>query len=193
LATVQPDLDVELTEAEIVPFTMGGNSVVTSEATEVVEEANKAVAKMTPAPAASPNPMPVKDMTQTVALDAMMRDVIADALSVARTVGRTISLSYDMGERTVSERCASDLQSRLGQALSQIIRQSMSDDRVGHIDINLAGEQLHIMAGTTAMRVAIHPQTAPKTKPLISPETEKDLRAQLNSLMDPVSLHETAS
>jgi len=47
----------------------------------------------------------------------------------------------------------------------------MSDDRVGHIDINLAGEQLHIMAGTTALRVAIDPKTAPKPKPLITAET----------------------
>jgi len=77
--------------------------------------------------------------------------------------------------------------------LSLIIRQSMSDDRVGHIDINLAGEQLHIMAGTTALRVAIDPKTAPKPKPLITAETEQGLRAQLNALMDPISLHETAS
>jgi len=69
----------------------------------------------------------------------------------------------------------------------------MTEDRVGHIDINLAGEQLHIMAGTTALRVAIDPQSAPKTKPLISAETEQGLRAQLNALMDPISLHETAS
>lgn len=199
LATVQPDLDVELAEAEIVPFTKGDSSAVMAEAPgkveDVVEDAKEAIAEITPAPVPPPasNRTPTKDISQTVALDAMMRDVIADALSVARSVDRTISLSYDMGERTVSENCASDLQTRLGQALSQIIRQSMSDDRVGHIDINLAGEQLHIMAGTTAMRVAIHPQTAPKTNPLISPETEKDLRAQLNSLMKPISLHETAS
>lgn len=128
-----------------------------------------------------------------VTLDAMMRDVVADALSVARHVGRTISLSYDMGDKTVTEDCAEDLCSRLGQALSQIIRQSLAKDRIGHIDINLAGEQLHIVTGTTALRVAIDREDAPAAKPLITPETEQGLRAQLNALLDPISIHETAS
>ncbi len=131
--------------------------------------------------------------TSSVTLDAVMRDVIADALSVARSVGRTISLSYDMGEKSVSDTLAADLRQRLGQALSQIIRQALSDDRVGHIDINLAGEQLHIMAGTTAMRVALKPKKVSLPKPLITTETEQGLREQLNALMDPLSLHETAS
>jgi hypothetical protein len=131
--------------------------------------------------------------TETVALDAMMRDVIADALSVARSINRTISLSYDMGERTVSENVANDLRHRIGKALSQIIRQALTDDRVGHIDINLAGEQLHIMAGTTAMRVAIVPDAIPRRKPLITTETEQGLRAQLDALLDPITFHETAS
>jgi len=122
-----------------------------------------------------------------------MRDVIADALSVARSVERTISLSYDMGERVVSETRAAELRVRLGKTLSQIIRQSLSDDRVGHIDINLAGRQLHIMAGSTAVRLAIDPKHAPAAKPLITAETEQDLRDQLSSLMDPMSVSETAS
>ena len=197
LATVQPDIDVELTEAEIVPFTKADRSNAIAETPEavdeVVEDAIETIAETNQTSVTVPKSMPSKDINQTVALDAMMRDVIADALSVARSVDRTISLSYDMGELTVSESCASDLQTRLGQALSQIIRQSMTDDRVGHIDINLAGEQLHIMAGTTALRVAIDPKTAPKPKPLITAETEQGLRAQLNALMDPISLHETAS
>ena len=129
----------------------------------------------------------------SITLDAMMRDVIADALSVARTVGRTISLSYDMGDRSVTLQRAENLRLRLGQALSQIIRQSMTDDRVGHIDVNLAGEQIHILTGKTAVRVAIDPLSAPAAKPLITPETEQGLRSQLNALMDPISMRETAS
>jgi hypothetical protein len=129
-----------------------------------------------------------------VTLDAMMRDVVADALSVARNVGRTISLSYDMGDRTLTEAGAETLRRRLGEALSQIIRQSLAKDRIGHIDINLAGEQLHIVTGTTAVRVAIDPSRAPAAaKPLITKETEQGLRTQLNALLDPVSIHETAS
>ena len=138
---------------------------------------------------------PTAEPALSVTLESMMRDVIADALSVARLVGRTISLSYDMGNRTISHSQAESLSDRLNKALSQIIRQSLTEDRVGHIDINLAGEQLHIIAGTTAMRVAISPETAskPDVKPLITDETEQGLRAQLHLLMDPRSLHETAS
>lgn len=128
-----------------------------------------------------------------IALDAMMRDVVADALSVARSVGRTISLSYDMGEKTINETRAEDLRGRLGKALSQIIRHSLTDDRIGHIDINIAGKQLHIVTETTALRVAIDPTDAPVAKPLITKETEQGLRAQLNALLDPISVHETAS
>ena len=114
----------------------------------------------------------------SVTLDSMMRDVIADALSVARSVGRTISLSYDMGNKTVSNAQSENLRDRLGQALSQIIQQSLTEGRVGHIDINLAGEQLHIIAGTTAMRLAIDPKATSKAtkKPLITSEAEQGLR-----------------
>ena len=135
----------------------------------------------------------VIDESPLVTLDAMMRDVVADALSVARSVGRTISLSYDMEDRSTSETRAENLRGRLGKALSQIIRQSLTNDRIGHIDVNVAGEQLHIMTGTTALRVAIDPEEAPAAKPMITKESEKGLRAQLNALLDPVSMHETAS
>lgn len=189
LDAVKPDADLISIEADILPFAQ--NTVETAlspsvETTPDMSEDASARPKTVP-PAAAP---PVEPK---IALDGMMRDVIAEALSVARSVDRTISLSYDMGDRAVTESCAADLHKRLTIALSQIIRQSMAADRVGHIDINLAGEQLHIMAGTTAMRLAIDPSQKPKTKPLITAETEQGLRAQLNALMDPISLHETAS
>ena len=179
---------MEITPLDITPIE---SEPVESERVESTSVESPNALDMPSSASAEPEP--------SVALDAMMRDVIADALSVARVVGRTISLSYDMGDRTISHSQAENLSGRLGQALSQIIRESLSEDRVGHIDINLAGEQLHIIAGTTAMRVAITPKTAvetasaPEVKPLITPETEQGLRAQLRSLMDPRSLHETAS
>lgn len=199
LETVKPDLDLELIsmDADIVPFVKAETKQAVKEITfgdmDVVDDSFTPAAVDAVRPAASR-----VDSGPSVALDAMMRDVIADALSVARTIGRTISLSYDMGDRTVSDIRANDLRARLGQALSQIIRQSLTEDRVGHIDINLAGEQLHIMAGTTAIRVAIDPKnapnkSAPKPNPRITEETEQGLRAQLHALMDPISLHETAS
>jgi len=129
-----------------------------------------------------------------IALDMIMRDVVAEALSVARTANRTISLSYDMADAQISEDLSADLQARLGAALSQIIRQALPEGRVGHIDVNYAGEQLHIMAGTTALRVAIDPNAVtPPSKPLITPETEQGLRAQLAALMDTQTTMNNAS
>ena len=211
LEGVQPDyapLSIE-TEAEIVSIESGARPTSTSQTfsdpiqaepiqAEPIQDIDGApniaplvLAKADRAKPVSATQIEADDLSVT--LDAMMRDVIADALSVARTVGRTISLSYDMGERSETPERAENLRLRLGQALSQIIRQSMTDDRVGHIDINLAGEQIHILTGKTAIRVAIDPLSAPAAKPLITPQTEQGLRSQLNALMDPISLHETAS
>ena len=187
LETVQPSLDPLIGNADIIPFTKTDLPETAEDISVEVEEISETLEISEPFAPASIEKSP------SVALDDMMRDVITDALSVARSVGRTISLSYDMGERTVSDLRAADLRTRLGKILSQIIRQSMTDDRVGHIDINLAGEQLHIMAGTTAVRLAVDPENTPKPKPLITPETEQGLRAQLNALMDPIALHESAS
>lgn len=189
LDTVRPDSQDVHIDADIVPFVKAETAEPVSEIIVDDVTADQDII-ISSAPVKSTATV---ETEPSIALDAMMRDVIADALSVARSVGRTISLSYDMGDRMVGEVRAADLQGRLSQALSQIIRQSLTEDRVGHIDINLAGDQLHIMAGTTAVRIAIDPENAPKAKSLITAETEQGLRAQLNALMDPVSLHETAS
>lgn len=140
-------------------------------------------------------PPTAKRMTgPKVPLETVMRDIVADALSVARKTGRTISLSYDMEDAQIDEDLSEDLRVRLGTALSQIIRQALPEGRVGHIDVNIAGEQLHIMAGTTALRVAIDPNAVkPATKPLITQDTEQGLRAQLAALMDPEDNFGTAS
>ena len=187
LETVQPDRDDVAMEADVIPF-------VKLDAPDLSDEISVdpfKIPEASPANEVTLTPAPSIETGQMVALDAMMRDVIADALSVARSVGRTISVSYDMGERSVSAGRAEDLRGRMGQALSQIIRQSLTDGRVGHIDVNLAGEQLHVMTSTTAIRVAIEPKVALETKPLITDETEPGLRAQLHALMDPIALHET--
>ena len=193
LETIQPDRDVASMDADVIPF-------ITAETPNLSENMSEEISveafKIPEESTAVNTPIlqnPQINSGLIIALDAMMRDVIADALSVARSVGRTISVSYDMGERTVSTERAEDLRVRLGQALSQIIRQSLTEDRVGHIDINLAGEQLHIMTSKTAIRVAIDPQNAPKSKPLITDQSEPGLRAQLHALMDPKALNETAS
>ncbi len=197
LETVKPDIELASSEtavidrdlfaqtSEIVPFAK-------HEASESPALDSAAPTRVAPPTTDLPKTT-LKDDSPVVTLDSMMRDVIADALSVARSVERTISLSYDMGERSLSEFRANELRTRLNNALSQIIRQSMTDDRVGHIDINLAGEQLHIMAGTTALRIAIEPSNAPVPKQVITDESESGLRAQLHALMDPSSLQGSAS
>lgn len=201
--TASPDLDVDLDidlgaqinvdlEAAIVPFIR----------TEAIETLSESPATLSESSAEAPSEQklapvlpeaPPMDDSPVVALDAMMREVIAEALSVARSVNRTISLSYDMGERVITELRANELRGRLGNALSQIIRQSLTEDRVGHIDVNLAGEQLHIMAGTTALRVAIDPANAPAATESLETEMEQGLSAKLVSLMDPASLRGSAS
>lgn len=139
-------------------------------------------------------PAPPRESGPQIALEIVMRDVVADALSVARSNGRTISLSYDMGDAQISEDMSESLRLRLGKALSQIIRQALPEGRVGHIDVNIAGEQMHILAGRTAMRVAIDSENTPAPgKPLITQETEDGLREQLAALMDPNDNFGTAS
>jgi hypothetical protein len=193
LETVQPDWAAASMDADIVPFVKAAAPIVIEEPSVDAFSLPDISPVVDDEPSPAPLTAPRIDTGPSVTLDAMMRDVIADALSVARSVERTISVSYDMGERTVSAEWADDLRGRLGQALSQIIRQSLTEDRVGHIDINLAGEQLHIMTGTTAIRVAIDPPMTKKPKPRITDDTEAGLRAQLHALMDPIALHETAS
>jgi uncharacterized membrane protein len=153
------------------------------------EPALESVPTLAPAPTMIEIRKPQTVETVQVALDGLMRDIVSDALATARQVGRTISLSYDMEDASICETLAPDLRARLGLAMNQIIRESLPEGRVGHIDINLAGEQLHIMAGTTALRVAIDPATvAAPAKPLINAATEQGLRAQLDALMDPTDL-----
>ena len=207
LDALQPETADAEREAEILSFDRA-EKTKTSEITlaETLTDAFNLEVEATPQPNEEPAPVHISTASDTtitrekyedsltVTLDAMMRDVVADALSVARSAGRTISLSYDMNEKAITETRAQDLRIRLGKALSQIIRQSLTADRIGHIDINIAGEQLHIVTGTTAVRVAIDPNDAPASvKPLITKETEQGLRAQLDALLDPMSIHETAS
>ena len=90
-----------------------------------------------------------------------------------------------MGEVLIAEHKSDSVRTRLGGALSQIIHQALQDDRAGHIDINVAGNQIHIMAGLTAMRVAIDPeQVQAPSKRRISVEVEQGLRTQLAALLD---------
>jgi len=171
-------------ESEVIAFSTPIRTDVSDEIElEEVEVTAEEIAPKTPAPIAQTTSIyTAADIT----LESLMRDVVADALSVARSASRTISLSYDMGETQLAEDKCEDLRLRLGRALARIIRESLPEGRVGHIDINAAGEQLHIMAGTTALRVAIDAADQPvqTPRPMITPETEDDLRAQLDALMD---------
>lgn len=193
LETVQPDQDVATSNADVIPFVQASSLELPEDISEEISVESFKIPDMPPVSEGSPSPKPQINTGPMITLDAMMRDVIADALSVARSIGRTISVSYDMGERSVSSETAEDLRGRMGHALSQIIRQTLTDDRVGHIDVNLAGDQLHVMTSKTAIRVAIEPKSPQKSNPRITDETEPGLRAQLHALMDPIAMNETAS
>jgi len=178
----------DVDRSDIVPFP----SQIARDDASNVQDDTFAIPAAVSVPLAPPVAKPIAG--PKIPLESVMRNVVADALSVARQTGRTISLSYDMEEAEIAEDLCENLRSRLGTALAQIIRQALPEGRVGHIDINIAGEQLHVMAGTTALRVALDPKavkTAPK--PLITQETEQGLRAQLAALMDPEDNFGTAS
>jgi len=185
IEAVHPDTMINPIEAEVVDLTLDMSDPIDAfDRTNEVDVLDQQPVLIPTKPAFKrADRAPIDNIR--IPLENLMRDVVADALSVARSIGRTISLSYDMGEAQIDEGKKDSLRLRLGSALSQIIHQALQDDRAGHIDINVAGNQIHIMAGLTAMRVAIDPeQNQAPSKPRISVEVEQGLRTQLNALLD---------
>ena len=177
--TVHPETNIDPVEADIIVL-----NAKLSDPIDAFEHQEEQAVLPTKNPTVQITDRTASDDIQ-IPLESLMRDVVADALSVARSIGRTISLSYDMGEVQIDENKSDSVRTRLGGALSQIIHQALQDDRAGHIDINVAGNQIHIMAGLTAMRVAIDPEQAQSpSKPRISVEVEQGLRTQLAALLD---------
>ncbi len=163
--------------------------------------------------------IPTKSIIQ-IPLEYVLRDAIQDALSIARISGKTISVSYDVGQGQIGEADIASLEKRLCEGLRALILQSLPQDGVGHIDINLRGENMVIFSkykqprllpqGLIARKTAngcevslplilkeppqipldVHGQdvlSQPdhlEAKAMITPDTEQQLRAQLNSLMD---------
>lgn len=145
-------------------------------------------------------------------LESVMRDVVQDALSIARMRAKTISISYDVGETELTEADLDQLQVRLSQSLRALIFETLPSTTVGHIDIEIAGDELCVKAQGPVpqfipkpnrlsrdgdkvslylpLRQAItthqnQPPKARRIKPMITDETEAEIRQQLAQLMEP--------
>jgi len=82
--------------------------------------------------------------TQQIPLEYVLRDAIQDALSIARMSGKTISISYDVGQTHIDQTHINSLELRLCEGLRALILQSLPQDGMGHIDINLRGDDMVI-------------------------------------------------
>ena len=187
-------------EARVLKQLMGDNTVAAREAEPVSKPAPKAEEKLSSGPK---HP-----------LDSIMRDVVQDALAIARMCAKTISLSYDVGETALAQNDLKTLQARLGQSLRALILESLPQEGVGHIDLTIKGRELCLTAQGTPPQftpkscrldrsvagqinlylplittaedmVEIETDDAPAPRRMITDETEDELRAQLSQLMEP--------
>ncbi len=147
-----------------------------------------------------------------IELESLMRDIVQDALSIARISGKTISISYDMGQTFVREDFQATLQVRLSRALRALILETLPREGTGHMDITATMEEVCIKAGgpapqfmpdgvraeeasgITRIYLAVNGDQAAlpdehsmpdAPKRMITDETEETLRAQLSELMEP--------
>lgn len=145
-------------------------------------------------------------------LESVMRDVVEDALGIARMRAKTISISYDVGDTELTDPDLEQLQIRLSQSLRALIFETLPETSVGHIDIEVTGQELCVKAKGPAPQFIpkpnrlsregesvrlylpltqaepIHQISSPQTrsiKPMITDETEAEIRQQLSQLMEP--------
>ena len=130
-------------------------------APEITSEIAPEIARQTPSITTSENSpkraiKPKQTISQTlktppadapnifVPLEYVLRDAIQDALSIARISGKTISVSYDVGQKNIENTYIAVIENRLCQALRALVLQSLPQDDIGHIDINLRGDDVII-------------------------------------------------
>lgn len=93
--------------------------------------------------------MTVEPKTPKVHLDSMVQDIVQLGLTVARQHGLTLSLSYDMGDKTIAEDKAERLKMRSCQWLTYLIRHIAASHTVdalaesmAHIDISASEREM---------------------------------------------------
>ena len=178
---------------------------------------------VTPAVQSKPQPQ--------IPLEYVLRDAIQDALSIARMSGKTISISYDVGQTHIGQNHTASVERRLCEGLRALILQSLPQNGIGHIDVNLRGNNMVIHSKHDAPRLLPNDISSRKVKngcemtfdlqaketakghtqisempaaqntdtqdtdtqgtgiksmaaPMITAETEDQLRAQLSALLD---------
>ncbi|WP_409433185.1 hypothetical protein ACJ3XI_01425 [Litorimonas sp. RW-G-Af-16] len=143
-----------------------------------------------------------------IPLESVMRDIVQDALAIARMCAKTISVSYDVGRSGVTESAMPSLQIRISQTLRALILETLPTDKVGHIDLTCNGHDVMLkVQGPTPQfvprgvtfdaqdgekltarlplietPVTEEPVEAPRR--MITDETEGELRAQLSKLLE---------
>jgi len=221
---------------ELLPLTRGDEAVPLRALMDYDPNAapkpDSLTAKLEPRPQESEllsKPESNPDTSPQIPLEYVLRDAIQDALSIARMSGKTISISYDVGQKHISERFIAPLERRLCEGLRALILQSLPQDGIGHIDINLYNENmvicskhktprllpqgletrntavgceitLPIIAENQTLPIAAQQQdiieppnidtenlemasTRQAHRPMITADTEEQLRAQLGALM----------
>ena len=74
-------------------------------------------------------------IVQAVPVESVMRDIVEDALAIARISAKTISISYDVRQTTVTDDYQAAFQVSMSRALRAVILETLPHDKVGHIDM----------------------------------------------------------
>ena len=125
-----------------------------------------------------------------VPLDDAMPELVQRLLGEGRDYGKTLSVSCAVECVRLPEAERDALVERLYARLSPLIASELPLQGVGHLDISEQNGVLHVSGTGFAgfeMRVAevsAQQRITPPKKPMINPDTEDLLRAQLSALLD---------
>ena len=127
------------------------------------------------------------------ALEDSLPDLVQRLLGHGRDYGKTLSVSYALDGVTLEAGARDAAVGALWDALAPRIAADLPLQGVGHLDIAASNAGLRVSGtGFAAFEIALEDQTpartalasAPQPKPMITPDTEADLRAQLAALLD---------
>lgn len=140
-------------------------------------------------------------------IEWVMADLVQSLLEVGRQYGKIFSVSHSLDEATVEAGSSERVSHRLFERLSDLVASNLPLQGVGRVDIALSGEDLvisgsgfetflfplpervedaaiNISALTEISNNPIDDAQTVSVQPRITSDTEGDLRAQLEALMD---------
>ncbi|MFB9374539.1 hypothetical protein ACFFUB_11280 [Algimonas porphyrae] len=147
-----------------------------------------------------PNPVAPTGPYHTEPIDFMLPALMQRLLEVGQQYGKVLSLSHSLDDVWIAKSGQSDVEACLFDRLSELIAGSLPLQGVGRLDIGTAAKGFEISGSgfdtftlllpegalaTPGDHAAPDPLTeTPPPPPMITAETEGDLRAQLAALMD---------